>query len=277
MALVADGLTSMNGVAETYRQVLPHIGNNVEVTTLACGNPSGIDAVEISRAATLRVPLYPDLALPRPHLSELAERIFDVNADVIHVTGPGPLGLAGLAMAKVLRLPLVASYHTELADYAFALTQDPLLSELMHTGISRFYGAADLVLAPSHTAAQSVARLLGVTTAEVQQDRYGALRALSEQFHGCWVVLKGRHTLIGGAEDDVFVNSSGDSGLAQGGSGDLLAGYITGWLAQPALQQNPALVLRHAVFAHGAAADRLSARRENWIVEELAGELGKNP
>lgn len=167
VALVADGLTSMNGVAETYRHTLPHVGNNVAVTTLACGNPSGIDAVEISRAATLRVPLYPDLDLPLPHLSELAERIFDVNADVIHVTGPGPLGLAGLAMAKVLRLPLVASYHTELADYAFALTQDPLLSELMHTGISRFYGAADLVLAPSHTAAQSVARLLGVTTDHV--------------------------------------------------------------------------------------------------------------
>ena len=167
VALVADGLTSVNGIAETYRELLPHLGDGVEVTTLACGTPRGIDATEISRAATLRVPIYPDLDLPLPHLSELAERIFDLDADVIHVTGPGPLGLAGLALSKLLRLPLVASYHTELSDYAFALTADPLLSELMHAGASRFYGAADLVLAPSQTAARSVSQLLGVTAKRV--------------------------------------------------------------------------------------------------------------
>ena len=81
--------------------------------------------------------------------------------------------------------------------------------------------------------------------------------------------------LVGRAEGDVFVNSSGNSGLAQGGTGDLLAGYITGWLAQPAVQENPIEALRYAVWEHGAAAERLSAGRENWIVEELADELGR--
>ncbi len=120
------------------------------------------------------------------------------------------------------------------------------------------------------------ARLLGCATAEVQRDRPAALRALSKKFSQCWVVLKGPHTLIGRGEGELFVNSSGNDGLAQGGSGDLLAGFIAGWLAQPALQLDPARALRHAVFAHGAAADRLSARRGNWIVEELADELGRN-
>ena len=95
------------------------------------------------------------------------------------------------------------------------------------------------------------------------------------RFGGCWVVLKGGHTLVGRAEGDVFVNSSGNSGLAQGGSGDLLAGYIAGWLAQPAVQEDPLAALRYAVWEHGAAAERLSAERENWIVEELADELGR--
>src|SRR6185503_10217830 len=98
---------------------------------------------------------------------------------------------------------------------------------------------------------------------------------LAKQFH-CSVVLKGQHTLIGRDEGDLFVNSSGNADLAQGGSGDLLAGYIAGWLAQPLLQNNPLLALRHAVFEHGAAADRLRARCQNWIVEELADELGDN-
>jgi NAD(P)H-hydrate epimerase len=119
------------------------------------------------------------------------------------------------------------------------------------------------------------ARLLGCETAAVQGDRIAALRALAKQFN-CWVVLKGQHTLIGPAEGELFVNSSGNSGLAQGGSGDLLAGYIAGWLAQPLLQNDPLLALRHAVFEHGAAADRLGGRRPNWIVEDLAEELGGN-
>ena len=118
------------------------------------------------------------------------------------------------------------------------------------------------------------ARLLDCATADVQRDRPAAVRALAKQFGNCWVVLKGRHTLTGRADGDIFVNSSGHDGLAQGGSGDLLAGFIAGWLAQPALQSDPALALRHAVFEHGAAADRLGARRGNWIIEELAGELG---
>ena len=118
------------------------------------------------------------------------------------------------------------------------------------------------------------ARLLGVTTDMVQQDRPAALRALSRRFGNAWIVLKGRHTLVGRAEGEIFVNSSGNNGLAQGGSGDLLAGYLTGWLAQPAVLSDPLMALRYAVWEHGAAADRLGTRRGNWIVEELAEELG---
>lgn len=119
------------------------------------------------------------------------------------------------------------------------------------------------------------ARLLGTAAEEIQRDRLGGLRALSEKFGGCWVVLKGRHTLVGAREGAVLVNGSGNNGLAQGGSGDLLAGYIAGWLAQPGLASCWPTALGHAVFEHGAAADRLGRRRDNWIVEELAEELGR--
>jgi ADP-dependent NAD(P)H-hydrate dehydratase / NAD(P)H-hydrate epimerase len=118
------------------------------------------------------------------------------------------------------------------------------------------------------------ARLLNISAAELQGNRPGAVRALSRRFGNGWVVLKGHHTLIGRAEGEVFVNSSGNSGLAQGGTGDLLAGFIAGWLAQPMVQGDPLLALRYAVWEHGAAAERLSTRRANWIVEELATELG---
>ncbi len=118
------------------------------------------------------------------------------------------------------------------------------------------------------------ARLLGLTTAAVQADRVAALRELSRKFGGCWVVLKGHQTLVGHSNGDLFINPSGNPRLAQGGSGDVLAGYVAGLLAQPQLQSAPLAALRFAVWQHGAAADHLARGRRAWGVEDLAAELG---
>lgn len=120
------------------------------------------------------------------------------------------------------------------------------------------------------------ARLLGATAAMVQANRVKALRDLSRKFGGAWVVLKGHQTLIGRSEGNIFINSSGNPQLAQGGSGDLLAGYLAGLLAQPALQPDVEKALRYAVWQHGAAADNLSLTRRNWTVEDLAAEIGNS-
>jgi NAD(P)H-hydrate epimerase len=118
------------------------------------------------------------------------------------------------------------------------------------------------------------ARMLNSTVPQVQADRPRALREISRRFGNCWVVLKGHQTLIGRSEGRIFVNSSGNPHLAQGGSGDALAGYMAGLLAQPALQADVEKTLRYAVWQHGAAADELQARRANWVVEDLVDELG---
>jgi NAD(P)H-hydrate epimerase len=118
------------------------------------------------------------------------------------------------------------------------------------------------------------ARLLNWSTQKVQGGRLETLRELSKKYGHCWVVLKGHQTLIGRHEGEVFVNGSGNPHLAQGGSGDLLGGFIAGLLAQPPLQSDAATTLRFAVWEHGAAADRLQATRSNWVVEDLAAEIG---
>lgn len=118
------------------------------------------------------------------------------------------------------------------------------------------------------------ARLLKTTTENIQSDRPHALREISRRFSDCWVVLKGHHTLIGRSSGEISVNSSGNPHLAQGGSGDALAGYVAGLLAQPTLQTDVGRTLRFAVWQHGAAADQLSAHHRNWVVEELVAALG---
>jgi ADP-dependent NAD(P)H-hydrate dehydratase / NAD(P)H-hydrate epimerase len=118
------------------------------------------------------------------------------------------------------------------------------------------------------------ARLLGTTPQRVQGNRFQALRALSSRFGNSWVVLKGHQTLVGRNTGAIFVNPTGNPYLAQGGSGDVLAGFLVGLLAQPALRAEPLTTLRYAVWEHGAAADHLQNTRQNWVVEDLVRELG---
>jgi NAD(P)H-hydrate epimerase len=100
-----------------------------------------------------------------------------------------------------------------------------------------------------------MARLLGCSARDVQNDRPG----LAERFartHGCVLVLKGARTVIAAPSGEMWVNPSGNPGMASGGMGDVLAG-VTGALRAQGLA--PLDAARLATFVHGAAADRLSA------------------
>jgi ADP-dependent NAD(P)H-hydrate dehydratase / NAD(P)H-hydrate epimerase len=140
------------------------------------------------------------------------------------------------------------------------------------------------------------ARLLKTTAQKIQKNRVASLREISKRFGNCWVVLKGNQTLIGRwgeATDEppslrvdalarvdarptveFFVNPSGNPQLAQGGSGDVLAGFIAGLLAQPELQTDAGKTIRYAVWQHGNAADKLQASSANWVVEDLVETIG---
>jgi ADP-dependent NAD(P)H-hydrate dehydratase / NAD(P)H-hydrate epimerase len=118
------------------------------------------------------------------------------------------------------------------------------------------------------------ARLLRCDVNTVLEDRPGALRQLSQRYAQAWIVLKGHHTLVGRNKGDLHFNSSGNPWLAQGGSGDVLAGYLAGWLAQPALAAQPLPTILHAVWQHGATADRLTSDHAAWTLDNLIDQLG---
>jgi hydroxyethylthiazole kinase-like uncharacterized protein yjeF len=112
------------------------------------------------------------------------------------------------------------------------------------------------------------ARLLGVTTAEIQRDRLAAARSISERF-GAIVVLKGSGSVIASPDGAAVINTSGNPGLATAGTGDVLAGICGSLLAQKWPARDAAL---GAVWIHGAAADRLVAQGVGPI-GICAGEL----
>ena len=76
-----------------------------------------------------------------------------------------------------------------------------------------------------------MARLAGISTAEVQANRLEVARDFARQ-NGVTLVLKGARTLIAHPDGSVAVNTTGNPGMAKGGSGDVLTGMVAGLLAQ---------------------------------------------
>jgi ADP-dependent NAD(P)H-hydrate dehydratase / NAD(P)H-hydrate epimerase len=117
-------------------------------------------------------------------------------------------------------------------------------------------GKRTLVLTP-HPG--EMARLAGTTIAAIQANRLEAARSFATGM-GVTLVLKGARTLIAHPDARVAVNTTGNPGMAKGGSGDLLTGMIAGLLAQ--YPRDAARAVEAAVYLHGLAAD-LAVRDED--------------
>ncbi len=95
-------------------------------------------------------------------------------------------------------------------------------------------------------------RLAGISTAEVQQDRLGLARRFASEYR-VTLVLKGWRTLVAHPSGVVAVNTTGNPGLAKGGSGDMLTGLVAALVAQ--YPRQPEQAVEAAVYLHGLAAD----------------------
>ncbi|MDD4801503.1 MAG: NAD(P)H-hydrate dehydratase [Syntrophomonas sp.] len=106
-----------------------------------------------------------------------------------------------------------------------------------------------------------MSRLTGLTIAEIQQNRLATARRYAEEW-GVTVVLKGNKTVVAYPTGQVFVNISGNPGMATAGSGDVLSGIILGFLAQGFKAGSSAVA---GVYVHGRAGDRAA---------EICGQRG---
>ncbi len=114
-----------------------------------------------------------------------------------------------------------------------------------------------------------MARLMGITTEEVQKDRFSTALAAAARLKAT-VLLKGAGTIVaappgmaapaghGQAAGPYYVNATGNPGLASGGTGDVLTGVIGALLAQG---RGPVPAATAGAYVHGRAADRVAARR----------------
>lgn len=156
VAVVADGLAHMHGVGQTLSQLRERGLRGHEVDLI--GTDANVDR-RLPAVAEVELPHYPGLKLGVPSLSAVAEALTERHYDLLHVCAPGPAGIAAAVMARVVGLPLVGSYHTELQAYARTRTGDPTLEAAVGAIVARFYAGCAVVLSPSQAADSSLARL----------------------------------------------------------------------------------------------------------------------
>lgn len=195
-------------------------------------------------------PLQPELMLRTPDAA-----LAQATAVVI---GPG-LGDSDIALEFLRR--------TASADCSLLLDADALNLLAAHPVLAARVARREApTLITPHPA--EAARLLATTTEAIQADRVGAALDLAQRFKA-YVALKGCGTVIAHPDGCWRINTSGNPGLASGGSGDVLSGMVGALLAQgwPA-----AAALSAAVHLHGAAADALAAAGAGPI-GIAAGEL----
>ncbi len=115
-----------------------------------------------------------------------------------------------------------------------------------------------------------MARLSGLASREIQADRLPVAKSFARE-HGVHLVLKGCDTVVASPGGHAAVNPTGNPGMAAGGMGDVLTGLIGGFLAQGADPWRAACL---GVFLHGAAGDRLAARKPfGYTASELARQI----
>ena len=116
-------------------------------------------------------------------------------------------------------------------------------------------------------------RLIGKTAQEVQADRWNIARGFSNDY-GVVTVLKGAGTVVTDKSGPLWINSTGNPGMAKGGMGDALTGIIGALLAQGLAPFDAA---RAGVFVHGRAGDLASeklgerAMQTTDLIEHLSG------
>ncbi len=232
-----------------------HKGAHGRVLCVGGDHGSGGAIVLCAQAAARSGAGWTQVATRAAHVSALLARLPEAMVDAVDDGAALALRLPGADVVAIGPGLGQGEWGQQLLASALAAAKPLVLDADALNLLARHPHAlrADAILTPHPGEA---ARLLGIGTAEVQQDRFRAARGLSER-HGCVVVLKGAGTIVTAPGQTPRVISAGNPGMAVAGMGDLLTGVIAALVAQglPAFDAASAGALLHAAAGDAAASD----------------------
>ncbi|MBI5646324.1 MAG: NAD(P)H-hydrate dehydratase [Ignavibacteriae bacterium] len=198
------------------------------------------------------MPATSGAAFARDAVSGLLERMRTSRASAI---GPG--------ISRDEETQACARELIGAADFPLVIDADALYALTGHLDVLAA-NAGRSILTPH---AGEFQRLSGMTREDVSRDPVECARSFARA-HGCTLLLKGAPTVIATADGRVFVNSTGNPGMATAGSGDVLTGLLAGFLAQGL---DPVAAAICGAFVHGQAGDRSAA--VTGIHSLIAGDI----
>jgi len=211
----------------------------------------------------------------------------ELMTEPLEETEAGSIALASLQKGRldvlvkaktVLAVGPGISRHPETAEFVRSVVKKYKVPIVLDAdGLNAFEGraaelksrAGTLVITP-HPG--EMARLAGSTIPAVQHDRLNVARTFARE-HGLIVVLKGHRTVIAQPDGTVWVNTTGNPGMATGGTGDILTGMVAGLMAQNPDRIAEAVIA--AVHLHGLAGDvaRESMGEHSMVATDLLKAL----
>jgi len=156
IAHFTDTFYEVNGVALTLQQhVKSAIKNNKSYTMVTCHqNHHGRHEIGVKNfkpIGSYELPEYPEQQIFYPPLLEMLHYCYEQGFTHIQTATPGPIGLAALAIAKILKLPISGTYHTSIPQYAQVLTGDAVIEDMAWKYVLWYYDQLDVIYAPSRS------------------------------------------------------------------------------------------------------------------------------
>lgn len=158
IAHFTDTFDEINGVAKTIKNQLDLVSRHgKQMTVVSCGaDGSRRGLANFDPVGEFAIPEYPELTLRYPPVLEMLEYCFDREFDCILAATPGPVGLAGLAVSKILKIPFHGTYHTAFPQYVRAFTEDTALEDGCWKFMTWFYNQMQVIYAPSEATRQEL-------------------------------------------------------------------------------------------------------------------------
>ena len=194
------------------------------------------------------------------HPELMTEPLAETEHGTISLRAVGP-GLDALLERKALAIGPGISRNSETAEFVRTIVTRGDKSIVVDAdALNAFEGSAGQLNGRGRTVVITphpgeMSRLTGLSIAEIQANRLEIARNFARE-HELMVVLKGHRTLVAAPDGTVWVNPTGNPGMATGGTGDILTGMIAGLIAQHPQHALEATAL--AVYLHGLAGDLAS-------------------
>ena len=208
-AVFCDTLDNVDGVNLGLRRIMQEMKDEGREVFL-CGIGGGDNESKSLRhdAETVRFPTlgnfsvlgFDNYELGWPSLVEIERWLADNNIDVVVLTTPGPVGVVAMIAAKILEIPVIGQYHTQVADFAARAIGDQSITRLVSAFEGWFYGSLSEVAVPSEATSAKVVDQ-GVRPERVQVVRRGVDTEVfhpSQKDDDFWTSrgLKGKNTLL---------------------------------------------------------------------------------